>query len=108
MEANGKTGTVQLSGQAVTFRRNGSVGWRATTGASEKRIPVGQILAIHLMPASLFGNGSIRFVVTDANASARVREGEEILFTHRQQAAFEALAREVTRAIAERPRLAVV
>jgi hypothetical protein len=105
MQANGKTGTVHLSDGAVTIQRKGSIGWSATTGAVEARIPVEQILVIQLKAASILSNGVLRFVVADTHDMQRLPDEGAVAFTYRQNAAFDALASAVTQVIAERSRL---
>jgi Domain of unknown function (DUF4429) len=105
MQANGKTGTVHLSNGAVTIQRKGSVGWRASTGAVETRIPIGEIAAIELTAASILSNGVLRLVVADTHDWKRFPDEGAVAFTYRQNAAFEALAAQVTEAIAGRRRL---
>jgi hypothetical protein len=100
MDAFGKTGSIHLSEGAVTVCRKGTVRWRRTVSASEKRIPLNQILAVHMTRATALGGGCVEFVV---NGWAR---GENaIFFTHRQQDAFDRLTQAVNAMLAERSRL---
>jgi hypothetical protein len=103
MIAKGKTGTVHVSSRAVTIYRKGSVGWRATVGASERRIPIESIRATQLKAATPFSNGCLEFVVPGHPEPSE----NSVAFAYRHNAAFEAIAHEVTRTLTTR-RLAVV
>jgi hypothetical protein len=100
MQAKGKTGSVDLSADAVTVHRKGTVRWRAAVPASEKRIPFDQILAVRMRSASPLGNGSLEFVV-----DGWARGENAVSFSYRQQRAFEALSVAVASRVAARSRL---
>ena len=108
MTARGKRGTVHLSSGTLTIQHTGSVGWRATVGATETRIPIDSVIAIQLKAATPFSNGSLRFIVAGEHAPGHSSDESAVAFTYWQHAAFEDLAKEVARAIAVRSSLAVV
>jgi hypothetical protein len=99
MEAKGKTGSICLSEDAVTVSRRGVVRWRESVPAIERRIPLDQILAVHLRSASALGTGCIEFVV-----DGWARGENAIYFSHRQQAVFEELSNAIASKIEERLR----
>jgi hypothetical protein len=99
MDVKGKTGRVELCNGRVTIHRKASVGRRSATGAREQRIPVEQIVAVHFKGASRLTSGTIRFVVADEQEGTRP-DDTTVVFSYRQQVAFEALANAVARAIA--------
>jgi hypothetical protein len=105
MEARGRTRTVHVSDDAVTIVRKGTIGWRITVPASEWRIPMHRIRAVHLEPSGPLAGGSIRLVVDGA---AEWEPDETVVnFAFWHQAAFEALAHAVERAIDARSPLTV-
>jgi Domain of unknown function (DUF4429) len=97
MEARGRTRTVCVSDDAVTIIRKGTIGWSVTVPASECRIPLHCISAVHLEPSGRLGGGSLRLVVDGAE---RDENAVDFVFWH--QAEFETLARTVANAIAAR------
>jgi hypothetical protein len=105
MEARGRDHTVRVSDDAVTIIRKGSIGWRVTVPASEWRIPMQRIRAVHLEPSGPVAGGSIRFVVAGAAGWEPAETVVAFAFWH--QAAFAALARTVERAIGARSGLRV-
>jgi hypothetical protein len=105
MEARGRTRTVCVSDDAVTIIRKGTIGWSVTVPATECRIPLHRIRAVHLKPSGPLAGGSIKFVVERVPGW---EPGETVVdFTFWHQAAFEALARRVECAIGARSNLTV-
>lgn len=108
MEAKGHTGTVVFEGKLVTIKRDGL--GRVAQGRGDKVIPLRSLTAVQLKPAGLLSNGFIEFTIgggserTSRVGSATVgavSNENAVVFTRKQQAAFEALRDEVNRALAE-------
>ena len=105
MDARGRNHTVRVSDDAVTIIRKGSIGWSVTVPASEWRIPMQRIRAVHLEPSRPVAGGSIRFIVEGTAGWEPDETVVEFAFWH--QAAFVALASTVERAIGARSNLRV-
>lgn len=106
----GVNGQVGFDGVYVVITRSG---WRARTtiGKGEKRIPVASIASVQWKPAGPLMSGFIQFE-TAGMGGTRSRSGSQtydaakdensVLFTRKQQAAFEQLRAAVEQAIAAR------
>jgi hypothetical protein len=109
MEAKGKTGQVQFDGQYVTITREGFLA-RSVVGKGEKRLHVAQIAAVQWKPAGPMVNGFIQFTVPGGNerrsrlgsqTQTAVRDENSVVFTKKQQPAFEKLRAALDAAIAQ-------
>lgn len=82
---------------------------RATVGKGEKRIPVKSIQAVEWKPASKLVRGFIQFSLGGSDAGSKVgkrtqdaaKDENSVVFTHKQQADFEALRSAVEKAIVD-------
>ncbi|KNB53056.1 hypothetical protein [Streptomyces caatingaensis] len=111
MWAEGRGGLVGFDGSFLTLIHDGLLPG-GTPGRSEKRIPVLQLGAIRWRPAGRrIGLGCIQFVPAGAgerrplfgrHARNAAGGGNALLFTHRQQPAFEALRKAVEAVLAQR------
>lgn len=107
MRAEGVNGQVELDGGMVTIQRSGMMA-RATVGKGEKRIPVKSIQSVEWKPATKLVRGFIQFSLGGSDAASRVgsrskdaaKDENSVLFTHKQQADFEALRSAVEQVIA--------
>jgi hypothetical protein len=109
VEAVGRGGQVSFDGAMVTITRRGALG-RMTAGKGEKRIPVRSITAVRWKPAGAMVNGYIQFtlpggVETRQRAGnqtvAAARDENAVVFTRRQQPAFEELRAAVEAVLAQ-------
>jgi hypothetical protein len=109
MEAKGKTGQVQFDGQYVTITRNGFLA-RSVVGKGEKRLHVAQIAAVQWKPAGAMVNGFIQFTVPGGNerrskfgsqTKTAVHDENSVVFTKKQQPAFEKVRAALDAAIAQ-------
>lgn len=99
MEAKGKTGRITFDGQYITITRDTFLA-RSTVGKGEKRLHVAQISGVQWKPAGAVVNGFIQFTVPGGN-ERRSRLGSQtndaahdensVVFTKKQQPAFEEL-----------------
>ena len=106
-EIRGVNGTISFDGRFVTITRKGFMA-RATVGKGEKRIPVKNISAVQLKPASALIRGYIQFTVPGGNEN-RSRMGKQtidaakdensVVFTPKQQPGFEQLRAQIEEAI---------
>jgi hypothetical protein len=62
MECKGINGTLEFDGAVVTIKRTGAMA-RMTVGKGEKRIPIGNIMAVRWKPPSRLIRGFIGFTV---------------------------------------------
>jgi hypothetical protein len=62
MECKGINGTVEFDGAVVTIKRIGAMA-RMTVGKGEKRIPIGNVMAVRWKPPSRLIRGFIAFTV---------------------------------------------
>jgi hypothetical protein len=102
--------TVTFDGNFLSINRKGFLA-RATVGKGEKRIPLGSITAVQLKPAGAMVNGFIQFTVAGGNEAKSkfgsqtmdaVKDENSVVFTKKQQAAFEALRDDIEQAITAR------
>ncbi len=107
MEAAGVNGQLEFEGAWLTINRKGRMA-RMTIGKGTKRIPVASITSVQLKPAGMGVRGFIQFSFAGGNES-RSRFGKQsvdaakdensVLFTKKQQPAFEELQAAVEEAI---------
>lgn len=106
MEAKGKTGRIEFDGEYVTIHRDSLLA-RNTVGKGQKRLHVAQITAVQWKPAGLI-NGFIQFTVpggierrSKVGSQVQSAAGDEnsVVFTKRQEPAFEAVRQAVDAAI---------
>ena len=107
MEAKGRNGTVGFDGALVSIVRSGFIA-RTTTGKGEKRLPIGQISAVQVKPASSLVHGYISFSMP-GGAEKQATFGSQtydayqdenaVVFTKKQQPAFLDLREEVEQAL---------
>jgi hypothetical protein len=94
MEATSVGGTVHFDGKSVTIRREGRLAV-SVFGRGEHTIPVGRISSVDWKPATLFSSGHLRFAVPGSQASAEAtpvnRDENAVLFSRKDQPAFEKL-----------------
>ncbi|MDQ0809867.1 hypothetical protein QFZ63_001581 [Streptomyces sp. B3I7] len=108
IEAAGTGGQLAFDGQYVTITRNGFLA-RATHGRGDKKIPVGAISAVQWKPAGLT-NGFLQLSIGGADRQAAkggrtmnaAKDENSVVFTKKQQPAFEALRAALEQAIANR------
>lgn len=108
IEAAGQGGQMQFDGQYVTITRNGFLA-RATHGRGDKKIPLTAISAVQWKPAGMT-NGFIQLSIGGADRQAAkggrtmnaAKDENSVVFTRKQQPAFEALRAALEQAIAER------
>jgi len=100
IEGKGVGAAVTFDGAAVRITRKGFAG-AVTGGRGEKHIPVDQIAAVHLKPASALVNGYIQFLKSAQQAPSMGGE-DAIGFRNAHQAAFAALHVAVQAAIPQR------
>jgi hypothetical protein len=108
IEARGHNGTVQFDGQFVTLQRKGFLA-RMSVGKGEKRIPLRSINAVQIKPAGPVMNGYIEFSMGGADerraqfgrqTTDAVNNENAVLFTRKQQPAFDELRTAIEQAIA--------
>ncbi|XTZ18194.1 DUF4429 domain-containing protein [Micromonospora echinospora] len=107
--ARGQNGTVTFDGAFVTIARSGMA--RLTIGKGDKRIPAASLTAVQWKPAGALVNGFIQFTLP-GGIEQRSRAGSQtfnaaqdensVVFTRKQQPAFEQLRHAVEQAIAQR------
>lgn len=100
IEAKGVGATVTFDGVAVTISRKGVAG-ALRGGRGETRVPVGEIMAVHLKPPTTFVAGFIQFL-TSARQVPSSSDQNAIMFNKPVSAAFEALRDAVQAALPER------
>jgi hypothetical protein len=108
IEAQGHNGTVVFDGQFVSLQRKGVLA-RLSVGKGEKRIPLRSINAVQLKPAGPVMNGYIEFSL-GGGSERRAQFGRQtvdavnnenaVMFTRKQQPAFDQLRAAVEQAIA--------
>jgi len=107
--AKGHTGTVSFDGSFVTITRSGMT--RLTVGKGEKRIPLGSISGVEFKPAGALVNGFIQFTIPGgverrSRAGSRTvdagRDENSVLFTRKEQPAFDELRRLIEAAMVQR------
>lgn len=106
IEAAGQGGQMQFDGQYVTITRNGFLA-RATHGRGDKKIPLTAISAVQWKPAGMT-NGFIQLSIGGADRQAAkggrtmnaAKDENSVVFTRKQQSAFEALRAALEQAIA--------
>lgn len=106
IEAAGTGGQMQFDGQYVTITRNGFLA-RATHGRGDKKIPLTAISAVQWKPAGMT-NGFIQLSIGGADRQAAkggrtmnaAKDENSVVFTRKQQSAFEALRAALEQAIA--------
>jgi hypothetical protein len=108
MEAKGKTGRIEFDGEYVTIHRDSFLA-RSTVGKGQKRLHVAQITAVQWKPAGAVVNGFIQFTVPGGNerrskfgsqTNDAAKDENSVVFTKKQEPAFEALRSAVDGAIA--------
>lgn len=108
--AEGHNGQVVFDGQFVTITRKGFLA-RATVGKGEKRIPLASVAAVQWKPAGAMVNGFIAFTVPGGNEGRSkfgsqsfdaAKDENAVMFTKKQQVAFEGLRQDVEAGIAAR------
>jgi hypothetical protein len=106
----GHNGQVSFDGALITITRKGFRA-RTTIGKGEKRIPLSSITAVQLKPAGAIVNGFIQFSLPGGNegrskfgsqTTDAVRDENTVIFTKKQQPAFEALRDRIEEAITSR------
>ncbi len=107
IEARGHNGHVAFDGDYVHIQRKGFLA-RATAGKGDKRIPITSITAVQWKPAGAFVNGFLQFTIP-GGTEGRSRPGastvdaskdeNSVIFTRKQQPAFEALRATVEDAV---------
>lgn len=99
MEAKGKTGRIEFDGDYVTIHRDSLLA-RSVVGKGEKRLHVAQIAAVQWKPAGAVVNGFIQFTVPGGNerrsrfgsqTNDAAKDENSVVFTKRQEPAFELL-----------------
>lgn len=106
IEAAGQGGQMLFDGQYVTITRNGFLA-RATHGRGDKKIPLTAISAVQWKPAGMT-NGFIQLSIGGADRQAAkggrtmnaAKDENSVVFTRKQQPAFEALRAALEQAIA--------
>lgn len=107
-EAQGHNGTVVFDGQFVSLQRKGFLA-RIPVGKGEKRIPLRSINAVQIKPAGPMMNGFIEFSLGGGDERRSqfgrqtvdaVNNENAVMFTRKQQSAFEQLRTVVEQAIA--------
>ncbi len=106
IEASGQGGQLAFDGQYVTITRNGFLA-RATHGRGDKKIPTAAISAVQWKPAGLT-NGFIQLSIGGADRQAAkghrtmnaAKDENSVVFTKKQQPAFETLRAALEQAIA--------
>ena len=107
IEAQGHNGTVLFDGQFVTLRRKGVLA-RMSVGKGEKRIPLRSINAVQIKPAGPVMNGFIEFSLGGGDerrsqfgrqTADAVNNENAVMFTRKQQPAFDQLRAAVEQAI---------
>lgn len=106
MEAKGKTGRIEFDGQYVTIHRESFLA-RTSVGKGQKRLHIASVTAVQWKPAGLV-NGFIQFTVPGGNerrskfgsqTNDAARDENSVVFTKKQQPAFEAVRKAVDAAI---------
>ncbi len=109
-EIQGRAARVAFDGHFVTISRTSALG-RMTVGKGVKKIPLGQISGIQLKPAGVAMNGFIQFTVPGGNEVRSkfghqtfdaVKDENSVVFTKKQQPAFEQLRHEIEQALIRR------
>ncbi len=109
IEVKGQGGQVQFDDHFVTITRKGFLA-RATLGKGEKRIPIAQITAVQWKPAGPVMNGFIQFTLPGgverrssfgSQTKSAANDENSVIFTKRQQPAFEKLRAAVEDAITQ-------
>jgi hypothetical protein len=108
IEAAGTGGQLAFDGQYVTITRNGFLA-RATHGRGDKKIPITAISAVQWKPAGIT-NGFLQLSIGGADRQAAkggrtmnaAKDENSVVFTKKQQPAFEQLRTALEQAIAER------
>jgi hypothetical protein len=108
MSAKGHTGTVEFDGKFVTIRRSGMLG-RLSVGKGEKRIPLRSISSLQMKPAGPMVNGFLSFSLAGgmetqsqfgSQTKAAARDENSVVFTRKQQPAFQEIRSVIEDAIA--------
>lgn len=107
IEAAGQGGQMRFDGHYLTITRNGFLA-RATHGRGDKNIPITAISAVQWKPAGLT-NGFIQLSIGGADRQAAkghrtmnaAKDENSVVFTKKQQPAFEALRAALEQAIAD-------
>jgi hypothetical protein len=105
MEAKGVNGQIQIDGDWLVIERKGL--GRVGYSKGDKRIALGQIIAVKMRPAGPLVNGFIHFSTPGreeptGGLSAAKKDDNAVIFTRKHQAEFDALRAEVERYVAER------
>jgi hypothetical protein len=110
LHAAGQGGQVSFDGQWLTIHRKGFLA-RATVGKGDKRIPVASVTAVQWKPAGVVVNGYIQFSL-GGGSERRAQLGRQtvdaasdensVVFTKKQQPAFEQVRDAVEAAIGAR------
>ncbi|GJF06620.1 DUF4429 domain-containing protein [Pseudonocardia sp. D17] len=99
-------GAVSFDGRFVEISKKGLAALTSASGS--KRIPVKAITAVQIKPAGVLTNGFIQFTIPGGNESRAtygrqtrhaVADENSVVFTKKQQPAFEALRAEIERAM---------
>ncbi|MEU3681471.1 DUF4429 domain-containing protein [Streptomyces sp. NPDC030592] len=107
LQAQGQGGQITFDGQNVTITREGFLG-RVTHGRSDKRIAITSISAVQWKPAGAMVNGFIQLSIGGADRQAlkgsrtmnAAQDENSVVFTKKQQSAFEELRNALDQAIA--------
>lgn len=102
IEVSSLGGDVRFDGETITIRRSSRM-VRSTLGDAEMTIPLRRVTGVEWKSASLWHSGHIRFAVPGSQASALPtpvnRDRNAVLFSRKEQAAFEKLRQAVQEAI---------
>lgn len=109
LQAKGQGGQITFDGQYVTITREGFLG-RVTHGRSDKRISIAAISAVQWKPAGAMVNGFIQLSIGGSDRQAlkgsrtknAAQDENSVVFTKKQQSAFEELRHALDQAIAAR------
>lgn len=108
IEASGQGGQMAYDGTFVTITRNGFLG-RASHGRGDKRLPIASITSVQWKPAGAMVNGFIQLSLSGSDRQAMkgsrtldaAKDENSVVFTKKQQPAFEALRAAIEQAIAQ-------
>lgn len=108
IEASGQGGQMAYDGAFVSITRNGFLG-RVSHGRGDKRLPIASISSVQWKPAGGLTNGFIQLSIGGADRQAAkgsrtmdaTKDENSVVFTRKQQPAFEELRAAIEEAIAQ-------
>lgn len=105
LTAKGHNGQVTVDGSWITIERKGL--GRVGHSKGERKIPIGAVSAVQVRPAGRIGNGFIAFTTPGAppfsgGLSEAAKHSDAVIFTRKQQEAFDAVREHVETVIAQR------